>query len=173
MRKRPQFAVMFPHWVCNTARALALFCFVLEILERMCFHRRWAMQKTASRRTVPPTGWTSFMNKLSSLFRTCFGITLAMFTKGTKTESALRCGKERTFRYGLRFKICERRNVTVELMWNKKNRCVSHHRCVHNVNDMGRVVSLLSYSCLYCRVQGCDHKNEIPTVIMPLNHSHE
>lgn len=37
------------HWVCTTARALVLFCFVLRILERMCFHRRWAMQKTASR----------------------------------------------------------------------------------------------------------------------------
>lgn len=43
------------HWVCNTARALVLFCFVLEILERMCFHHRWAMQKTASTHGPAPT----------------------------------------------------------------------------------------------------------------------
>lgn len=75
---------------------------------------------------------------------------MAMFTKSTKNEWALitKCGKGRTFRYGLPVKICERQNVTVELMWNKLRKT--------DVLMIGRVVRVLSCSCLYCTVWGCN-----------------
>lgn len=51
MHKRLQFAVMFPIECASLPEHLFCFVLCLEFLERMCFHRRRAVQKTASPRT--------------------------------------------------------------------------------------------------------------------------
>lgn len=91
-----------------------------------------------------------------------------MFTKSTKNEWALimKCGKERTFRYGLWFKVGERQNVTVALMWNKKNRCVSHYTSV-TFTDKFKCRLLISYPVMqswdYFAVMYCWHDASFPS----------
>lgn len=77
VHKRPQFAGMFP--IAFAALPEHLFCFVLclgfwkecvSTADEPCKRPLHSAQSC----TAPPTGLTSFMNKLSSLFRTLLAL---------------------------------------------------------------------------------------------------